>query len=303
MHRELLTFAHEHRPRHFDPDQDVEIYDENQEIWKPLQTYSYPLADLVGPEARNGASSPFRLASEEAETYLEYCKGGEIGEKLHAEDGLDRSQLLALVEAGYTSVDDLLGTADTLDIERETGVDRDVVQSVGTKHVGGFSSGGSFTTGGQLAGLEPLDEFDGWELTVNTTSRIRWTTAGGFQLTVTPAPDGTTTITTNAPDDHRHSWHRKGWSPSVGDGKEPDPETALLNAHKWLADNELVFADDLEAILHVGPATAHYLTFEYDVNSYAALSVFIEAHPEEFEAIFGEFAEEVKESLKELREE
>ncbi len=29
MHRELLTFAHEHRPRYFDPDQDVEIYDEN----------------------------------------------------------------------------------------------------------------------------------------------------------------------------------------------------------------------------------------------------------------------------------
>lgn len=168
-------------------------------------------------------------------------------------------------------------------------MDRDVVQSVETDHVVGFSSGGSFTTGGQLAGLEPLDEFDGWELTVDTKGRMRWTTAGGFQLTVTPTSDGTTT--TNAPDDHRHSWHRKGWPPSVGNKKEPYPETALLNARKWLVDNELVFSDDLKAILHVGPATAHYLTFEYDVNSYAALSAFIEADPEEFEAIFGELVE------------
>lgn len=300
MHRELLTFAHEHRLRHFEPDQDVEVYDENEETWKSLQSSSYSLSDLVGSKTQSRSSSPFRLANEEVEAYLEYCQAKEIGEKLHAEDELDRPQLLALVESGYTTVDDLLGTADALDIESDTRVDREVVQSVATNHVGGFSSGGSFTAGGQLAGLEPRDEFDGWELTVHTTSRIRWTTAGGFRLTVTPAPGGTTTITTNTPDDHRHSWHRKGWSPSVGDEEDSDPGTALANAHNWLADNELEFIDDLEAIHHVGPATADYFAFEYDVNSYAAFSTFIEEHPEEFEAIFGELAEKVKESLKEL---
>lgn len=304
MNITLLTFVHEHRPRYFDADHDIEVYDENDETWEPLGVSPYSLSDFVEQETNTGQPSPapFRIASDEAAQYLEYCQAGEIGDKLHAADELNRTRLVAFAEAGYTSVDDLLGTADAVDIERDTGVDRDSIQSVAANHVGGFSTGDAFTSGGRLAGLNPKDDFHGWELTANSSSRIRWESTGGFRLTVTPAPDGTTTITTNAPDDHRHSWYRKGWSPSVIDDEELDPETALANAHAWLADNQLEFTDDLQAIQHIGPATADYLAFEYEITSFDALARFIDEQPGEFDAIFGEFTEEVEASLEAERE-
>jgi hypothetical protein len=132
MNITLLTFVHEHRPRYFDADHDIEVYDENDETWEPLGVSPYSLSDFVEQETNTGQPSPapFRIASDEAAQYLEYCQAGEIGDKLHAADELNRTRLVAFAEAGYTSVDDLLGTADAVDIERDTGVDRDIIQSV-----------------------------------------------------------------------------------------------------------------------------------------------------------------------------
>ncbi|GAB7012945.1 hypothetical protein [Halolamina salina] len=304
MNRTLLTFAHDQQPRYFAPGHDLEVYDEDDDTWEPLGASPYSLSDFVDTETTTAKAGPvpIRIASDEAAQYLEYCQAGKIGDTLHAETELNRTCLVALADAGYTSVDDLLGTADAVDIERDTGVDRDIIQSVAANHVGGFSTGDAFTSGGRLAGLDPQDEFHGWELTANSSSRIRWESTGGFRLTATPTPDGTTTITTNAPDDHRHSWYRKGWSPSVSDADELDPEAALENAHEWLVDNQLEFTDDLQAIQHIGPATADYLAFEYEITSFDALATFIDDEPGEFDAIFGEQTEEVEASLEAERE-
>jgi len=61
-----------------------------------------------------------------------------IDDQLHHEDLMNRVRLVAFADEGYTAVDDFLGTADPIDISRDTGVDRDIVSSIATNHLDGF---------------------------------------------------------------------------------------------------------------------------------------------------------------------
>lgn len=294
---DVLSFAAENRPPYFTPDIDIEVFDPDEEEWDSLRESSYSLESLIDGLAQGQVEqSHIRFAQEEVEQYLNHLIETGIDEKLHHEQLMNRSRLVAFADAGYTSTEDFLGTADPIDISRETGVDRDVVTEIATNHVSGFSTAGSFG-GGPLDSLEPRDDFEGWRLTVNSDNRIRWVSDGGFRITVTPGPDGSISVTGNTPDEERHPWYRKGWSPAIGPDEKLEPDEALDRAHEWLENHQLSFEDDLATVRQIGPATKDYLALEYDVTSFDGLHSFVDERPEEFENMFGELGEEVRDDL------
>ncbi|MGQ4557282.1 hypothetical protein [Halobellus sp. GM3] len=294
----LLEFASTNRPIYFKPETDIEVFDDDEEEWNPLFKSSYSLSALIEAlkanriEARN-----VRFEDSVAQEYLHHLKETGIDDQLHHEDLMNRDRLVAFADAGYTTVDDFLGTADPIDISKDTGVDRDVVSSIATNHLDGFSSGSAFGDTGPLQQLNPKDSFTGWDLVEASSNRIRWVSAGRFNLTISPAPDGSTTIACNAPEAERNAWYRKGRSIEAGPDESLTPEEALEQSHAWLKAHQLEYEDDLAELPRIGAATKDYLALEYGITSREELRTFAEDQPNEFDDIFGSPGSDLREAL------
>ncbi|MDL5363804.1 hypothetical protein [Halalkalicoccus sp. NIPERK01] len=284
----LLEFADTQRPPYFEPETDLELFDEDDEEWTALVTTSYSLSTLVDALEQGAvATAHVRIADSTARDYLQHLTETGIDDRLHHERLVNRERLVAFADADYTEIDDFLGTADPMDIAKETGVDRDVVSSIATNHLDGFATGGSFGDTGPLANLTPEDSFTGWELVESSSNRIRWVSAGRFNLTISPAPDGSTTVSCNAPDAGRTVWYRKGYSIEAGPEDELTPDEALTQAHEWLESHQLEYEDDLAQLPRIGAATKDYLALEYGITSKEGLRTFAAMQPDEFDEIFG----------------
>ena len=130
----LLRFAYEQRPSYSDGGTDIEIFDPDEEEWNLLRATSYSPPLLIGKlEDETIVVLRVRFAEPVAKEYLAHLVEGEFGDELHHEDRMNRGRVVAFADARYTSVEDLLGTDDPIDIGRETGVDRDIVSSIATK--------------------------------------------------------------------------------------------------------------------------------------------------------------------------
>jgi hypothetical protein len=294
----LLEFANANRTIYFEPETDIEVFDDDEERWNPLFKSSYSLSALVEALKTNRiGSGNVRFEDSVAQEYLHHLKETGIDDQLHHEELMNRDRLVAFADEGYTSVDDLLRTADPIDISKDTGVERDIVSSIATNHLDGFSSGSSFGGTGPLQQLDPKDSFTGWDLVEASSNRIRWVSAGRFNLTITPTPDGSTTITCNAPETERNAWYRKGHSIEAGPNDSLSPDEALERSHEWLEANQLEYEDDLAELPQIGAATKDYLALEYKITSREKLRTFAKDQPDEFDDIFGSPGSDLREAL------
>lgn len=293
-----LSFAVEERPPYFTADVDIQVHDDEEDEWKKLRETGYSIeALLTALKEDNVDSADVQFADESAKRYLSHLRETEIDPELHHEDKINRERLNALADAGYTAVEDLLGTTDAIDIGRETGIDRDIISSIATNNLDGFSSGQSFGGGGPLADLSPKASFEGWKLTRHSPNLIRWVSKGRFNVTISPVADGSTTVVCNAPESKRNSWYRKGRTIEVDSGESLSPQKALERAHQWLAEHEIIYEDDLATHPHIGASTRDYLALGYEVVSESGLQTFAVERSDEFDRIFGANGEELRESL------
>ncbi|UWG49144.1 hypothetical protein HSRCO_3003 (plasmid) [Halanaeroarchaeum sp. HSR-CO] len=294
----LLEFAYANRPIYFEPETDLEVFDDDEEEWDPLfkSSYSFPtlIEALKSSEIEGGK---IRFEDSVAQEYLYHLKETGIDDQLHHEDLMNRDRLVGFADGGYTTVDDLLGTADPVDISRDTGVDRDIVSSIATNYLDGFSSGSTFGDTGPLQLLNPKDSFTGWDLVEASSNRIRWVSPGRFNLTISPAPEGSTTIACNAPEAERNAWYRKGRSVEAGPDESLAPDEALEQAHEWLEAHQLEYEDDLAELPRIGAATKDYLALEFGIASREKLRTFAEDQPNEFDDIFGSPGSDLREAL------
>jgi len=294
-----LEFARDTRPPYFDPGSDLTVYNMDNEEWVPLYRTTHSLTGLISALKRGGISeSHVRFRESIAKEYLEALQETDFETDLHYEELMNRDRVVALVNAGYTQTDDLIGMNDQFDIEGETGIDRDIISSISRKYLDGFSAGTSFRDEGKLDELEPRDDFTGWQLTVNSGNQIRWVSRGRFNLTMTPSADGSTILACNAPGPDRHSWYRKGRTLEVDPDLELSPDKAIKRAHDWLERHPIEFEDDLTNLPHIGPATGDYLVLEYGIKSKSELIKFYQSQPKEFTTIFGSSGEELGDALK-----
>lgn len=294
----LLEFANAHRPIYFEPETDLMIFEDEEDEWTSFFKSSYSLGTLVEALKMNElAAGNIRFRDPVAREYLHHLKETGIDDQLHHEDLMTRDRLVAFADAGYTTVDDLLGTADPIDISRDTGVDQDVISSIATNNLSGFSSGSTFGEAGPLQKLNPKDSFTGWELVEASSNRIRWVSAGRFNLTISPAPDGSTTVVCNAPESEQNSWYRKGYSVRAGPKESLTPDDALNQSHAWLEANQLEYKDDLAELPHIGASTKDYLALEYDITSREDLRAFVIEQPGEFDDVFGSPGNDLREAL------
>jgi hypothetical protein len=104
-----------------------------------VQILILPFTLIEALKANRIEAGNVRFEDSVAQEYLHHLKETGIDDQLHHEDLMNRDRLVAFADAGYTTVDDLLGTADPIDISKDTGVDRDVVSSIATNHLDGLS--------------------------------------------------------------------------------------------------------------------------------------------------------------------
>jgi len=268
-------------------------------VWNPLFKTSYSLSALIDAlKADEIEAGNVRFKDSVAQEYLHHLKETGIDDQLHHEDLMNRVRLVAFADEGYTAVDDFLGTADPIDISRDTGVDRDIVSIIATNYLDGFSSGSSFGDTGPLKQLNPKDSFTGWGLVEASSNRVRWVSAGRFNLTISPAPDGSTTIVCNAPEAERNAWYRKGRSIEAGPDESLTPEEALEQSHEWLGAHQLEY----EGRSRRAPSNwcgdqGFYLALEYGITSREELQTFAAEQPEEFDDIFGSPGSDLRKAL------
>lgn len=293
----LAYYAETDADLYFSPDTEVHVYDPDEEEWNELRKTVHSLDSLLA--AVNDATLPsehVRIVPQEAERYLDNMHDGRVDRELHDDPLMTRSRLVALVEADYTSTHDLLASDDPLDISRDTGIDRDVLQTIAARYATGFSTANATETG-ELADLSPRDDFDGWTLAVHSPrgNLIRWTTKGRFNLTLKTGHG--ISLACNAPNPDRHAWYRKGRTVEFDADPDLAPEQALHEAHEWLDAHQLTLEDDLAQLPHVGLATQDYLNLAYEIATYDDLREFAHANKTEFTAIFGTHADTVRDAL------
>lgn len=92
-------------------------------------------------------------------------------------------------------------------------------------------------------------------------------------------------------------WYRKGLTPAIDTARQETPEAAVGVAHDWLEDHELRFEDDLTTLPGIGPATKDYLALQYEITCVEDLTQFDRDRPTEFDAVFGTFASDLRDSL------
>ncbi|WP_302083580.1 hypothetical protein [Salinibaculum rarum] len=302
----LLRFAESRRPVYFTPETDVklceEIEDEDKVIVRPLSRTPYSLQSLVTALDTGAVDEDAVEISTEGKQYLTQLSKNDIDEALHHDPQMTRARLISFAKAGYTTASDFTSHADPIDIQRDTGVDRDIISTIATNHLStGFTTGtDAARSTGPLSELTPQDAFDGWELVADTPHQIRWKTAGGFRLTVTPTPSAGVTVTCNAPDADRHPWYRKGWDPAATTASDLSAEAALDAAHRWLSDHAFTFADDLAEVPGVGPITKDYFALEYGITSFQDLRTFADENPDVIDDILGRYVDDFREALSQI---
>ena len=137
----LLKYADTQRSPYFKPGTDLELFDDYKEEWNALFTTSYSLSTLIDTlEQGKIETDHVRFADSTARDYLHHLTETGIDEELHHEKVMNRERLIAFADADYTTVAAFLGTADPMDIAKETGVDRNIVSSIATNHLDGFST-------------------------------------------------------------------------------------------------------------------------------------------------------------------
>lgn len=130
-----------------------------------------------------------------------------------------------------------------------------------------------------------------------STNRIRWVSAGQFNLTISPAPDGSTTIACNAPVAERNAWYQKGHSVEESPDESLTPDEALEQSHEWLKAHQLEYGNHLAELRRIGAATKDYLALEYGITSREELRTFAEDQPDEFDDIFVSPGSDLREAL------
>ena len=130
-----------------------------------------------------------------------------------------------------------------------------------------------------------------------SSNRIRWVSAGRFNLTISPAPDGGVTVVCNTPGVERHPWYRKGHFVEFGSEQPLAPQEALNQAHEWLESHELDYQEDLARLPQIGPSTKDYFALEYGIMTREGLREFRDEHSDEFDDIFGALGEDLREAL------
>lgn len=207
----LLEFADAHQPVYFEPETDIQLYDEEMEVWNQLSETSHTLS-FLGEALKTGELETSNVRFEEpiVREYLRHLQETGVAEEFHREPLMNRERLVAFVDAGYTRGEDLIGSKDQFQISKETGIDRDVIGKIATNYLDGFSSGEIVKNTGPLGDLDPTDSFQGWELVNDSPNQIRWVSAGRFNVTVSPAPGSGVTVACNTPKAERHLWYRKG---------------------------------------------------------------------------------------------
>lgn len=293
----LAHFVQSDADLYFSPDTEVQIYDPDEEEWNELCETGYSLTSLLSAVNKGTLPSEHvRIVPQEAERYLTIMREGRVDQELHDDPLMTRSRFVALVEADYTSTHDLLASNDPFDISRDTGIDRDVLQTIAARYATGFSTANDTDTG-DLADLSPRDDFDGWTLAIHSPrgNLIRWATKGRFNLTL-KAGHGIS-LACNTPNPDRHAWYRKGRIVEIDADPDLTPEQALHKAHQWLDAHQLTLEDDLAQLPHVGLATQDYLNLAYDIATYDDLRSFSHANEDEFTAIFGTHTDDVRDAL------
>lgn len=284
---ELLVYADNHDPIYFFPNADLSIYFPDDERRDVLGVTGYSLNTLVqGLESGGVESDRVAFTDNTAQKYLSHLKETGFEDRLHHAQLMSRDRLVAFADAGYTTVDDFLGSADPIDIGKDTGVDRDIITDIVGNFLDGFSTASSLGDTGPLADLTPQDSFDGWTLVTKSPHMIRWVSPGRFNLTIKPSPNGSVTVECNVPE-NQSAWYRKGYSIETSVEQAATPEDALEQAHSWLKKNQINYDENLSEYPQIGPSTKDYLALKYGVTTVDALETFSEDHPDTFSEIFG----------------
>ena len=294
----LFEFADTHQPNYFNPETDIQLYDEEAETWNQLSATPYTLSSLVTAlKSSEVEASNVQFAEPIAREYLHHLMETGIAEEFHREESMNRERLVAFANAGYTKGEDLVGSTGPIDISQETGINQGTISEIATNYLDGFSSGRTVANTGPLDELNPADSFSGWELARTSPNKIRWVSDGRYNLTISPVPDGSVTVTCNIPNKEESSGYRKSRSVEAGPGESLTPQEALDRSHKWLDSHQLDYKEDLTELNHIGPVTRDFLALEYGVTSREELREFEKKHSDEFDSVFGSYARDLREAL------
>jgi len=115
----LFEFADTHQQDYFDPETDIQLYDEEEEIWNQLSVTPYTLSSLVAAlETGEIEASNVQFTESIAGEYLYHLKETGIAEEFHQETLMNRERLVAFADSGYTKGEDLIGSTDPIDISQ-----------------------------------------------------------------------------------------------------------------------------------------------------------------------------------------
>jgi hypothetical protein len=296
MNQKMLSYIDLSDTPHFHPDEEIEVYDSDEEVWYQLSSTAYTVSSLLDAISSGVMESHWvRFATSTAKQYIIHLMNSPIDDALLTHPQMTQERVVALADEGYMTVDALINTDDVVDIGHKTGVGRGVVASISADFVDSFSTA-SFDSGGVLADLSPKNSFSGWDIHHETGEQIVWKTDGGLKISIASDLSDRIMIQSNTPNSDQHPWFRKGYEIELSVEDDITPNEALEWVYSWLAENELVFEDDLTAVKHIGPATRDYLAIEYGVMSFEELRDFC-AKTGEMELVFGKRASEVKQSL------
>lgn len=296
MNQEILSFIEVSDTPHFHPTEEIEVYDSDEEVWYQLSSTTHTVSSLLNAITSGSMeSSRIRFATSTAKHYITHLMNSPIDDELLNHPQMNQERVVALANEGYMTIDALINTDDVVDIGDKTGVDRGVVASISADFVDSFSTA-SFDSGGVLSSLSPKNSFSGWDIDHETDEQIVWKTDGGLEISIASDLSDRVLIQSNTPNSDQHPWFRKGYEIELSAGDDLTAEKALNRVHSWLAENELLFEDDLTQVKHIGPATRDYLAIEYGVMSFEGLRDFCEKTGE-MELVFGKRAPEVKQSL------
>jgi len=294
----LFEYADTHQPDYFDPETDIQLYDEEAEMWNQLSVTPYTLSSLVAAlKTGKLEASNVQFTESIAREYLYHLKETGIAEEFHHETLMNRERLVAFANSGYTEGQDLIGSTDSIDISQETGIDQSTIGEIATNYLDGFSSGQAMANTGLLDELDPIDSFSGWELARTSPNKIRWVSDGRYNLTMSPVPDGSVTVTCNIPKEEDLPQRRKARSVEAGPDESLTPQEALAQSHEWLESHQLDYKEDLTELNHIGPATRDFLALVHAVTSREELQEFERKHPDKFDSVFGSYARDLREAL------
>ncbi|WP_135304931.1 hypothetical protein [Haloarcula amylovorans] len=261
-----------------------------------VYTLTSALAEARGDSPGPLSKSEFRIPDSTARKYLELMQGGEVADEIHDHSAASREVIVGLADADCLQPEDFISeSVDHIDIAREAGLDRNIVGSIATQFVAGFSTGSEIRdTDGPFDDVTASDAFEGWSLqsAESGASTVRWVSQGRFNITVKES-DGKCSVVINSPSPEKNPYYRKGRK-VILDAENVTPAEAIQTAHDWLASNQLPDPEvsGLSELDYVGPSTHDYLALEYGVRSRDDLDELAATEPDVIEQVLREEAAE-----------